>query len=118
MYYASMLILSTVDTRPADAITSTEKLELARLICRSMEYYIRAVPGNMINRMAFPLRVAYGSLPPVCREEECAQGVGEVYSGYLAEDGMRRFDAGGNLCSLVDKSILGIQYRRMIFRLV
>jgi hypothetical protein len=75
MYYASMLILSTVDTRPADAITSTEKLELARLICRSMEYYIRAVPGNMINRMAFPLRVAYDSLPQRSLERKYIEGV-------------------------------------------
>jgi hypothetical protein len=63
MYHAAMLLLSSVDTRPVGAITSTEQLEFARLICRSMEYYIRAVPGNMINRMAFPLRVAYDSLP-------------------------------------------------------
>ncbi|KIM97187.1 hypothetical protein OIDMADRAFT_168934 [Oidiodendron maius Zn] len=63
MYYAAMLMLSSVDTRPVGAITAAERLEFAHLICRSMEYYIRTVPGNMINRMAFPLRVAYDSLP-------------------------------------------------------
>lgn len=63
MYYAAMVMLSSVDTRPVGAITAAERLEFAHLICRSMEYYIRTVPGNMINRMAFPLRVAYDSLP-------------------------------------------------------
>lgn len=75
MYYASMLLLATVDTRPEIAITSAEKLEMARSICRSMEYYIRAVPGNMINRMAFPLRVAYDSLPPTSLEKKFIEGV-------------------------------------------
>jgi hypothetical protein len=63
MYYAAMLMLSSVDTRPVDVITAAEKIEFARLICRSIEYYIRAVPSNMVNRMAFPLPVAYDSLP-------------------------------------------------------
>jgi hypothetical protein len=62
MYYAAMLMLSSTDTRPVGAIPATERLQCAHLICRSMEYYIRAVPGNMINRMAFPLRVAYDAL--------------------------------------------------------
>lgn len=62
MYYAAMLMLSSVDMRPIGAITAAEKLQFAHLICRSMEYYIRAVPGNMVNRMVFPLRVAYDAL--------------------------------------------------------
>jgi hypothetical protein len=63
MYYAAMSILKSVDTQFLGTPPGPERLEFARLICRSMEYYIRAVPGNMINRMAFPLRVAYDSLP-------------------------------------------------------
>jgi hypothetical protein len=78
MYYAAMLMLSSVDTRPVDAITATEKLEFARLICRSMEYYIRAVPGNMVNRMAFPLRVAYDSLPERALERKYIEEVFEL----------------------------------------
>ena len=63
IYYAAMLILASVDVRPVGKISESGKLEFAHLICRSIEYYIRAVPGNMINRLAFPLRVAYDSLP-------------------------------------------------------
>jgi hypothetical protein len=63
MYYAAMLQLISVDRRPPGVNIEPERLEFAHLICRSIEYYIRNVPGNMINRMAFPLRVAYDSLP-------------------------------------------------------
>jgi hypothetical protein len=64
MYYAALLLLTSVDMRPAGIrISPLEGLDCARSICRSMEYYIGAVPGNMVNRMAFPLRVAYDALP-------------------------------------------------------
>ena len=59
MYYAARILLSSVDTRPSPDDQRQEQVELARLICRSMKYYIQSVPGNMINRMAFPLRVAF-----------------------------------------------------------
>jgi hypothetical protein len=63
MYYTGLILLGSVDARPSNAITQSEQVDFACLICRSMEYYIRNVPGNMINRMAFPLRVAYDALP-------------------------------------------------------
>lgn len=77
MYYASMLLLISVDTRPPpDGLRSgTLRTELAHLVCRSMEYFIRAVPGNMINRMAFPLRVTYDSLPEGCEERRFIEEV-------------------------------------------
>jgi hypothetical protein len=63
MYYTGLVLLGSVDTRPINAISQSKQVDFACLICRSMEYYIRNVPGNMINRMAFPLRVAYDALP-------------------------------------------------------
>ncbi|KAG4417473.1 hypothetical protein IFR04_009356 [Cadophora malorum] len=59
MYYAARILLSSTDTRPSPDDQHQEQVEFARLICRSMKYYIQTVPGNMINRMAFPLRVAF-----------------------------------------------------------
>lgn len=32
-------------------------------ICRSLEFYILTAPGNMINRLAFPTRVAWEAFP-------------------------------------------------------
>ena len=76
MYYAAMILLSSVDTRPVNAIQRHEQFEFACRVCRSMEYYIRTVPGNMINRMAFPLRVTYDILPEGGIERRY---VGEVF---------------------------------------
>ncbi|KAH7357297.1 hypothetical protein BKA65DRAFT_496644 [Rhexocercosporidium sp. MPI-PUGE-AT-0058] len=59
MYYAARILLASADTRPPHDGQCREQIEFARLICRSMRYYIQTVPGNMINRMAFPLRVAF-----------------------------------------------------------
>jgi len=76
MYGAAMILLATVDTRPTGAITPSEKYDFACQICRTMEYYIRNVPGNHINRMAFPLRVAFDALPEASVERRF---VGEVF---------------------------------------
>ncbi|KAL2867644.1 Zn(II)2Cys6 transcription factor [Aspergillus lucknowensis] len=63
LYYASRLILSSVDTRPTDRVTRPEQYQLACGICRSLEWYILKSPGNMINRLAFPVRVAWEVFP-------------------------------------------------------
>lgn len=63
MYYAVRLILSSIDTRPEDRITPMEQYELGCGICRTLEYYIMSAPGNMINRLAFPTRVAWEAFP-------------------------------------------------------
>ncbi|PGG97618.1 hypothetical protein GX51_07250 [Blastomyces parvus] len=63
VYYASHLILSAADTRASAALQPTEQYEFACNICRSMEYFIRKIPGNLVNRMAFPLRVAFDVMP-------------------------------------------------------
>ncbi|KAL4924860.1 Zn(II)2Cys6 transcription factor domain-containing protein [Aspergillus undulatus] len=63
IYYAARLILSSVDTRPTDGVSRQEQYELSCGICRSLEWYILMSPGNMINRLAFPVRVAWEAFP-------------------------------------------------------
>ncbi|KAJ5543584.1 hypothetical protein N7461_009587 [Penicillium sp. DV-2018c] len=63
LYYAMRLILSSIDTRPQDRVSPLEQYELGCGICRSLEYYILTAPGNMINRLAFPTRVAWEAFP-------------------------------------------------------
>lgn len=63
IYFTVRLILSSVDTRPADRVGPLEQYELACGICRSLEWYILTAPGNMINRLAFPVRVAWEAFP-------------------------------------------------------
>ncbi|KAJ5888592.1 hypothetical protein N7495_008633 [Penicillium taxi] len=59
VYYAMRLILSSIDTRPEDRVTPMEQYEFGCGICRTYEWYILTAPGNMINRLAFPTRVAW-----------------------------------------------------------
>ncbi|KAH8588078.1 hypothetical protein B0O99DRAFT_601097 [Bisporella sp. PMI_857] len=58
IYYSALVILLGVDTRP-DNITFPEKYHYACLICRSLEYYVREVPRNLLNGVGFFLRVAH-----------------------------------------------------------
>ncbi|CAG8016631.1 unnamed protein product [Penicillium olsonii] len=63
LYYSFRLILSSVDNRPHDRVSPMEQYELGCGICRSLEFYILTAPGNMINRLAFPTRVAWEAFP-------------------------------------------------------
>ncbi|KAJ5649520.1 uncharacterized protein N7484_003243 [Penicillium longicatenatum] len=63
VYYAFRLILSSIDTRPEDRVTVPEQYELGCGICRTYAFYILTAPGNMINRLAFPTRVAWEAFP-------------------------------------------------------
>jgi hypothetical protein len=74
MYYASTLVLSGVVTRPEEA-QLYERYELACLICRSMEYCMQTLLGGHINRVLFPLRVAFDILPNGDIEREWVQEV-------------------------------------------
>lgn len=66
-YYAALIVLSSIDTRPPHHPTARiqpmEAFGFACTICRSVEYFFKNVPGNMTNRMAFPLRAAHEALP-------------------------------------------------------
>lgn len=63
VYYAFRLILSSIDTRPEDRVTPMEQYDFGCGICRTLEWYILTAPGNMINRLAFPTRVAWEAFP-------------------------------------------------------
>ncbi|EHA27446.1 hypothetical protein ASPNIDRAFT_131516, partial [Aspergillus niger ATCC 1015] len=63
LYYSTRLILSSADTRPTDRVGPLEQYSLGCGICRSLEWYIVNAPGNMINRLAFPVRVAWEVFP-------------------------------------------------------
>lgn len=63
LYYSFRLILSSVDRRPVDRVTPMEQYDLGCGICRTLEWYILTAPGNMINRLAFPTRVAWEAFP-------------------------------------------------------
>lgn len=63
LYYTTRLILSSVDTRPTDRVGPAEQYALGCGICRTLEWYILTAPGNMINRLAFPVRVAWEVFP-------------------------------------------------------
>ncbi|KAJ6131347.1 hypothetical protein N7523_001807 [Penicillium sp. IBT 18751x] len=63
LYYSFRLILSSIDKRPVDRVTPMEQYDLGCGICRSLEWYILTAPGNMINRLAFPTRVAWEAFP-------------------------------------------------------
>lgn len=76
-YYATRLILSSIDDRPEGAVSMAEKYYLACGIARSLEDYLRRAPGNMINRLAFPTRVAWEAFPPGGVERDF---MGEVFN--------------------------------------
>jgi hypothetical protein len=92
MYYAAMLLLSSVHTGPVDVVPGTERLEFAHLICRSLEYYIQAVPSaGLMNCIAFPLAVAYDSLPEMCLERRFVEEVFKFVERKSAFTSWRKF---------------------------
>lgn len=74
LYYTALLILSAADTRPSGAITPQDQYIFACNICRSLEYYMRSA-GYLINRLAFPVRVAYDALPEGNVEREFVEEI-------------------------------------------
>jgi hypothetical protein len=74
-YYATLIVLGSVDTRTPycsynRGISPLEIFGFAMTILRSVEYYLRNVPGNMANRIMYPLRAAYESMPKDGPERE------------------------------------------------
>ncbi|KAJ6136344.1 hypothetical protein N7512_001504 [Penicillium capsulatum] len=63
VYYSVRLVLSSIDNRPDDSVTPIEQYSFGCGICRTYEWYILTAPGNMINRLAFPTRVAWEAFP-------------------------------------------------------
>lgn len=83
-YYAAYLILAAADLRPSGTTPAHENYTYACNICRSIEFFIRFAPGQLILRIGFPLRVAYETLPYGGVErryvEEIFQLIGQRYN--------------------------------------
>jgi hypothetical protein len=75
LYWAFRIVLSTGDTRPEGALTMWDKYHMACNIARGLEGYIRRAPGNMINRLVLPVRVAWEVFPPRGVEREFIKAV-------------------------------------------
>jgi hypothetical protein len=75
LYYAVLLVMSRIDTRPEYGIQPFEQHRLACLICRSIKYFIRTAPGNLILRIVFPLRTACDSLAEGSLEKKLGQAM-------------------------------------------
>ncbi|OXV09953.1 hypothetical protein Egran_02284 [Elaphomyces granulatus] len=75
VYSAYRVILSTIDNRPEGSVTLAEKYQLGCDIARSLECYIRRSPGNMVNRLALPVRVAWEVFPERGIEREFIKAV-------------------------------------------
>lgn len=91
VYMTTRLILSTADDRPEGAVTRAEKYQFACYIARSLECYLRRSPGNMINRLAFPVRVAWEAFPPVGPEREFMM---QVFHYVEQKHGLRLWGSG------------------------
>jgi hypothetical protein len=75
VYSAYRVILSTIDNRPEGSVTLVEKYGLGCDIARSLECYIRRAPGNMVNRLALAVRVAWEVFPEYGIEREFIKAV-------------------------------------------
>ncbi|GAD98208.1 conserved hypothetical protein [Paecilomyces variotii No. 5] len=63
MFYAVVLIVSANDPREIRLTGPEEQYDFACRICRSMEFCLRTFPGQAVNRLGFPLKVAYSYFP-------------------------------------------------------
>jgi hypothetical protein len=74
-------------------LSSSERYQLAVDICRSMPYYLKTVPGFLVSRLMFSLRVAFDTFSEGLIEKEFIQQI----FGYIAEK--YRFRVFQNQCS-------------------
>lgn len=58
-YWATRLILSAADPGIVNTISLEERYQLACNICRSVKYYVLNIPGCLVSRLMFVLRVAF-----------------------------------------------------------
>lgn len=74
-------------------LSSLERYQLAVDICRSMPYYLKTVPGFLVSRLMFSLRVAFDTFSEGMIEREFIQQM----FGYIGEK--YRFRVFQNQCS-------------------
>ncbi|EEA19349.1 hypothetical protein TMatcc_009482 [Talaromyces marneffei ATCC 18224] len=94
LYRALRLVVAGGDNDGIFAVlTSSERYQLAVNICRSMPYYLKTVPGFLISRLMFSLRVAFDTFSEGMIEREFIQQM----FGYIGEK--YRFRVFANQCS-------------------
>ncbi|KAL4896844.1 hypothetical protein BDV59DRAFT_190785 [Aspergillus ambiguus] len=76
-YWAARLVLSQQDPSLVEVIGVQERYIIACNICRSLESYIQTVPGGLLSRLMFILRVVYDTFPEGTIEK---QYVSQVFS--------------------------------------
>jgi hypothetical protein len=59
LYWTMRLLLS--NDRDGSVASLRERYQLACNICRSVRYYVRSIPGCLVSRLMFVLRVAFDS---------------------------------------------------------
>lgn len=69
-YWATRLILSAGDQGVVSVISLEERYHLACSICRSMKYYVLNIPGCLVSRVMFVLRVAFDTFADGMIEKE------------------------------------------------
>lgn len=74
-------------------MSSSERYQLAVDICRSMPYYLKTVPGFLVSRLMFSLRVAFDTFSEGMIEREFIQQI----FGYVGEK--YHFRVFANQCS-------------------
>jgi hypothetical protein len=70
LYYTALLVISSTGIRTEASIQFYELYDFARLICRSVKYYMQTFPGNEIIQILFPLRTAFDFFPEGSLEKE------------------------------------------------
>lgn len=94
LYRALRLVVAGGDHDGIYTVLSfSERYQLAVDICRSMPYYLKTVPGFLVSRLMFSLRVAFDTFPEGTIEREFVQQM----FGYIGEK--YRFRVFQNQCS-------------------
>lgn len=94
LYRALRLVVAGGDHDGIFTVLSfSERYQLAVDICRSMPYYLKTVPGFLVSRLMFSLRVAFDTFSEGMIEREFVQQI----FGYIGEK--YRFRVFQNQCS-------------------
>lgn len=99
-FWAMRLILSA-EPGVARFVSLQERYQLACNICRSVRYYVRNIPGCLVSRLMFVLRVAFDTFSDGMVEKEFLSGL-FVYIG-----NQFRFPVFLNKCVSSDAGIKG-----------
>lgn len=87
-YWAMRLILSAGDAGIVNVLPPEERYLLACNICRSVKYYVLHVPGSLVSRLMFVLRVAFDTFAEDTVEKGVCVGVVCLHWGSVSLSGV------------------------------